>query len=120
MLIPIKDDLFCIAKRLRYINRAYQLFFNNRTARYQVHDGGGLCFVVPFAELDERTLNHAQRTLMQNFDELEAEVNANNRELTDSANKSARQSALMLGDMLRYADGQVHEVVFGGKQQRWI
>ena len=126
MLTAVKDDLFRIAKRLRFINRDYRLFFNNKYHRFEVHNtehpGGALslCFVVPFDRLDQRTLDYAHRTRVENFDDLEAEIGRHNRELENSAGQSMTRSGAQLHDMMQFAASQMHEVVFHGGQHKWF
>ena len=119
MLTPVKNDLFNICKRLRFINRDYRMFFNGKAQRYEVHNQNGLCFVVPYGALDERTLDYAWRTRIENLDYLESQFEENNREIEQSVRDKAKQSAMMFGDMMKYASGQMHEVIFRGGQHRW-
>ena len=119
MLTSVKDDLFEIAKRLRFVNRDYCLFWNNKAQRYEVHNGHRPGFIVPYNELDERTIEYAHKTKIENFDALEKEFQLHNEELEQSAEKQLAQSASLLGDMLKYAAGQIHEVVFC-KNSKWI
>lgn len=62
----IKNDFFNIAERLKEINPQYALFFNHIADRYEVYVGEMLVFIVPYDELDERTLKFAkwQNTLL--------------------------------------------------------
>lgn len=122
--ILISNDLYQIAKRLKRINPKYQVFRESATGRVEVHTSPRPCalsleFVVPFTELDERTLEYAQKTRIENFDVLEADVARTNAELETSAQRSARATTAILGDMMNYAGNQVHEVRFT-KTKRWI
>lgn len=124
MLTFVKDDLFGITKRLRSVGREYHLFFNNRFGRYEVHNRARpsfqtLCFISPFELLDERTLEYAYKTKVENFDELEKEFYLQNKQIEQSAKKSAQQSAAVLSDMMQFAGSQVHEVVFC-KSSKWF
>lgn len=76
-LVPVTNDLFDIAWRLRAVNDDYRLFYNTLSAKYEVHSAerGTVQFVVPFDALDARTVEYARRTRVQNareiFDEIE-------------------------------------------------
>jgi len=124
MLQSVKNDLFGIARRLMQIRPNYHLLWNNRRQRYEVHmsalaDALSLAFIVPFDALDERTLEYAYRTKIENLDELAREFDAENAEIERSAKRSLQDSAAELGRMLDFADKSIHKVVFN-KQQRWF
>jgi hypothetical protein len=124
MFTKIGYDVFHIAKRLKSINPKYETFRNMATNKVEVHTSPRPCawslaFIVPYDELDERTLEYANRTRIENIDAIEHEQAAANAELAASARKSARQSTAILGDMMNYAANQVHEVIFT-KNKRWF
>lgn len=87
-LTPITNDLYDIAARLRTINDGYRVFRNNALNRYEVHDvaqhGNTLAFVVPYHELDARTIDYALYTRRQNADNVLADIEKNNRRQNDS------------------------------------
>lgn len=78
-LTEITNDLFDIAARLKSVDSNYKLYYNKIAQRYEVHDETQrpqtLAFVVPFAELDARTVQYALYTRVQNaktvFEEME-------------------------------------------------
>ena len=77
-LIEITNDLFDVAQRLKSVNENYVLYFNVQKQRYEVYEnshGFNLAFVVPYDELDARTVEYAKFTRVQNcqavFDEIE-------------------------------------------------
>jgi len=72
----------------------------------------GLAFVVPYDTLDCRTLEYARKTRVENADVIEAEINAHNANLEQSARKSFEHANLRLEDMLRYAKHAGHSVNF--------
>jgi len=118
MLTPIQNDLHNIAVRLKEINRNYRLFRNTREHRFEVHNSCNpnartLCFVPPFDELDERTLVHAWRTSIENYDDLATEFDAHNRHLSESAERAVAEQKELLADMMDLAQQSEHEVVFG-------
>lgn len=75
--IPVTDDVFFIASRLKEIDSTYYVLYNKRLKRYEVHSdeqrGGSLCFVVPYPVLDARTVEYAKRTRNPCFDKLGGE-----------------------------------------------
>ena len=84
-LILITNDLYDIANRLKSVKGSYELYFNKQQNRYEVHDkqqvGSSLAFVVPYAELDARTVDYAYKTSVQNADKLFAEIDEQNVKL---------------------------------------
>jgi len=138
MLELIVSDVHNIANRLKRINPKYHVFRNTAAGRVEVHTSTRPCalslraagnwtpasnatleFVVPFDELDERTLQHAQKTRIENFDVLEAEAASVNADIQTSAQRSAAHQSAALHDMMQYAGSQPHEVIFT-KTKRWI
>lgn len=134
----IKNDLHNISNRLKLINPKYEVFRNIATHRFEVHNNPRTCarslrtlhsfvhpnsvtlqFIVPYDELDERTLEYANKTRIENFDAIDAEHANTNAEIEKTAKRSIQQAAFVLGDMLRYAGNQIHEVVFK-KIERWF
>ncbi len=92
-LVKITDDLYDIAWRLKAVNSEYELFYNAEKGRYQVHDKkGALAFVVPFDELDARTVDYALRTRIQNARRIFEEVERNNARLERRAIKNATET----------------------------
>ena len=79
-MIEITNDLFDIAWRLRSVNDSYRLYYNTRKQRYEVRnfDTRVLEFVVPYDELDARTVEYARYTSVQNANELLEEIERNN------------------------------------------
>lgn len=67
----VTDDLYFIASRLKVIDPTYYVVYNLKRGRYEVHSdaqgGGTLCFVVPYNELDARTLELAKSTRNPKF-----------------------------------------------------
>ena len=59
-LIRITQDVFDIAQRLQALNDDYELYYNARLGRYEVHSKarGTLQFVLPYAELDAEVERH--------------------------------------------------------------
>ena len=123
MLIEVTRDLFDIATRLREIDERYHLFWSNRAMRYEVHSSNRPSvlthqFTVPYDALDCRTLEYAQRTRIGN--QCEREIDAHNRSVEASAERSVQQAVARLEDMLTFASRTSHEVNFDDKRRIWI
>ena len=82
-MILITNDLFDIASRLRSVNDSYRLYYNTQKARYEVRnsDTDALEFVVPYDELDARTVEYARYTSVQNANALLEEIERNNAKI---------------------------------------
>ena len=65
----IENDLCNIVKRLRLIDPSYFVVYNKRSGRYEVHStdnvGATFCFIVPYDELDARTLTYCRETRVE-------------------------------------------------------
>lgn len=80
-LIEIKNDLFDVSERLKSVDESYRLFFNVDTQRYEVYEnnhGFTRAFVVPYDELDARTISYARFTRVENSKALFEEIEENN------------------------------------------
>jgi hypothetical protein len=81
-LIEITNDLFDIAQRLKDVNEDYVLYFNVEKQHYEVHNRkqypSTLAFVVPYDELDARTIKYARFTSVNNSTKLFEEIEKNN------------------------------------------
>ena len=117
MYTEVTGDLLDITGRLREINPLYRVFSNNKVNRLEVHidscpNAWTLAFVVPYDNLDSRTLDYARKTCRQNADLIESEILLNNSEVAASAERSLRRTQIQLRDMLGYANQVGHLVNF--------
>ena len=101
-MTKVTVDLFAVAKRLLQINSKYRVFYNNRASRFEVWTKV-FEFVVPYDRLDSRTLDYTRKTLRQNADIIEAEINAHNAQIVTDAHRNFDKAAEHLNDMLEYA-----------------
>lgn len=107
-LREVTNDLFDISSRIKSINPAYKVYYNGQTDKFEVHDtskpqGKTLAFVVPYKELDARTLDFAQFTRVQNAEKIFAEVEEHNRKLQRDSAYAATQNLLQQMEVSRYA-----------------
>ncbi len=77
----IRHDLFGIAKRLKSIDRRYELFFNRKKNRYEIYANWAMQMALPFERLDARTLTYARKTRLENLEKIIAEIEEENARL---------------------------------------
>lgn len=85
-MILITNDLYDISSRLRTINDDYRLYYNVAKGRYEVHSAarGALQFVVPYDELDARTVQYARYSRVENAERIFEDIERNNRRLNET------------------------------------
>lgn len=83
-MIEITNDLFDIAWRLRSVNNSYRLYYNTQKCRYEVRNSNtnALEFVVPYDELDARTVEYARYTSVQNAELIFSDIEKNNKKFS--------------------------------------
>ena len=100
-LIDIENDVFDISRRLKEIDKSYQVKYNLVAKRFEVHSSeqakGSYCFSVPFGLLDERTLDYAQKTRFENFEKIISEIEKDNLLLEE---KTTKQQVELLKEMV--------------------
>lgn len=100
-LIDIENDVFDITRRLQEIDASYQIKYNLNANRFEVHSSeqpkGSYCFSVPYDQLDERTLDYAQKTRFENFDKIISEIEIDNLLLEE---KTTKQQVELLKEMV--------------------
>lgn len=92
-MIEITNDLFGIAERLKAVDDEYRLFYNTARSRYEVFKRGSRAFIVPFSELDARTLDYAWRT-RNDINGVVAEIEQHNNRLDEQAAQAATNKLL--------------------------
>lgn len=90
----IRHDLFGIAKRLKSIDRRYELFFNRKKNRYEIYANGAMQMALPFERLDARTLTYARKTRLENLEKIIAEIEEENARLEIQKNRETRDRIL--------------------------
>lgn len=93
-LIKITNDLFDVAARLKSVNENYIVYYNAAKRRYEVYDGDNFAFVVPYSELDSRTVDYARKTSRQNADKLFEEIERNNQAIAMQSTKHCLNKTL--------------------------
>ena len=108
-LTEVTNDLFDIAFRLKSINPNYKVYYNRETDKFEVHDtskpqGNTLAFVVPYSELDARTITFALYTRTENAERIFREVDDHNRKLDRDRAYAATQNLLQRIEEVGYAN----------------
>lgn len=93
-LVRVKHDLFDIAKRVKSIDRRYELFFNRKKNRYEIYANGAMQIALPFERLDARTLRYARETRLENLNKLIAEIEECNARLEIENAKKSRDKII--------------------------
>ena len=104
----ITDDLFDIATRLKGVKDSYELYYNTERCRYEVHDSQRRCleFVVPYDELDVRTVEYARYSRVENAKSIFDEVEQHNKRLErEQATKAIERAAVEFEDGRRKNEG---------------
>lgn len=95
--IPVKGGVYHIPERLMEIDSGYFIIFNNKTEHYEVHNEyqphSSFCFVIPYPELDARTIQLARYTMISRIDELIKNMDENNEYLESTAEKDLMDTA---------------------------
>ena len=86
-------DVFNIEARLKEIDDGYEIYFNLKMNRYEVHNKNQkrdtFCLVVPFDSIDARLINLVRKTRVERTAKLIEEIENENREkeTKDAENK---------------------------------
>lgn len=106
-LVLITDSVHNIPNRVRSINDDYRIYYNKPLARYELHSVGmrqGLQMVLPFGQLDKRTVDYINNTRIEKqlqkikaMDEYNAELQAKrNNAILDKAEHKVKSLMLYL------------------------
>ena len=92
------DDTLGIATRLRMIDDGYFILFNTMSGKFEVHntyngDKNTYCFTVPFNALDARTIDHCQKTRIENSDKLIKQMEEDNKKIDETRLKDFHNTA---------------------------
>ena len=100
-LIRIYNDVYFICRRLKKIDRSYEVYFNAVTNCFEVHSNeqakNTYCFKVPYDALDARTLDYAVKTRRENRDKLIEEIEKDNQKLYE---KNLKQQVNLLKEII--------------------
>lgn len=120
----IVHDLFNIAKRLRQIDKKYFVLRNKKLHRFEIHYKGKnstLQLVLPYKNLDKRTLDLVLKTRVENRQKLFRQMEENNQKLIkNSTKKLVDEASFKLKEMLSYCNKTSASVDFNKTyQNKW-
>ena len=99
-LVKVVDDLFHIARRLKQVDRNYELFFNRKRGRFEIYAKGAMQIALPFDRLDARCIEYARKTRVENLSALMDEIEKNNRDIDIRNEKTAREKTFAITEEL--------------------
>jgi hypothetical protein len=108
--IEIKNDLFDVVSELKRTDDGYSVVYNRRRGRFEVHHARcrpTLQLVLPYKELDYRSVLHVKRTRTERMTEELCRMDEEN------AKQEERQLAVC-GDKLKYQSKQLAAYCRGG------
>ena len=92
----VYSDTYFISQRLKEIDKSYFIVFNFESGKFEIHSsdqiGSTYCLTVPYATLDERTLDLVQKTRHTNLDDLVEEMERENEKDQKRKEKQAVDS----------------------------
>ena len=84
---PITTNVFDIPQRLKEIDPTLFVLWNGERERFEVHcsenKGNTLVMVVPFNELDSRTIDHIKKNMQMRNEGLLRIIDENNRKVEE-------------------------------------
>lgn len=92
----IYNDPCDVCDRLKSIDEGYFVLFNTKRNRYEVHNAfqaDTFCFVVPFGQLDSRTVDYCLKTRRQNADKIFAEMERHNASVEKALQDKAKEES---------------------------
>ena len=81
MKIEIKNDLFDISSRLKEIDTGYGVVYDDVIHRFELTKDGVFAAVIPYENLDERTIRFALYTRFDNAEQVIKDIDKHNEEL---------------------------------------
>jgi len=110
--IEIKKDLFCIAKRLKKIDRHYKVFFNINTHNFEVWRKGNLSFLAG-KSLDNLALIKAHKSNVRNARSIFFDVEQTNKKIEEkNCQRIKNKNKTFLGEVDFYASKKSCDIDF--------
>lgn len=95
-LIKIENDCFFICQRIKEVEPSYEIYFNIDSSSYEVHSKtqvkNSYCFKIPYSQLDDRVIDFAYKTKVENMDEIIKEIDKHNQLLYEKELKTQVES----------------------------
>lgn len=103
----IETNVYHIPERLREIDPDYFVVYNHKEHRFEVHHWGQkdntLAVIIPYDELDARTIERVRATRIEYIDRIIAEIDKNNERIAKSRlNTHLDRNGQILKDMHKY------------------
>lgn len=83
-LCAVENDLFDIANRIKNLDPDYVIYRNRQTNKFELHNTRykpSLQLVLPYDELDMRSINYAVSTRIENIKKVAEEIEKENQKL---------------------------------------
>ncbi len=110
-LVEIRRDVFDIADRFKGIDSRLKVFFNREKNRFEVYMGDERRAVLPFEELDGRSLTYFLQTSPENAENLIGEIDRSNERLAENRREAARdEREYKLKNLVSYLENGGAEV----------
>lgn len=90
MFIKITHDVCDICQRIKEIDENYYVVYNRALNRFELHDRsvkGSFSCVLPFDQLDQRSVEHARKTRVENIQRLMRELEKYNEKIAEGGGK---------------------------------
>lgn len=103
----IESNVYHIPERLREIDPEYFIVRNHKTHKFEVHHwgqkDGTLSLILPYDELDQRTIERVRSTRIEYIDRIISEMDKHNERLIASREKTVfDKSDQILREIHRY------------------
>ena len=94
-LIPVENDLFYVADRIKSIDDKYKIYYNGESRKFEVHNAedDSLQVVLPYGQLDSRAVDYVRKTRIERIDALLEEIERVNAEAEKAAARLAKEKA---------------------------
>lgn len=90
MKIKITHDLFDIAERVKEINKNYEIYFDTVLQKYVLTAFGVHQSIIPYDELDVRTLDYVYETRIENAEKVLEDIDRHNAKKERESNKKVK------------------------------
>ncbi|MBQ2955688.1 MAG: hypothetical protein IJE08_04425 [Clostridia bacterium] len=112
--VPVVSHALDIPARLKELDEGYFVMLNVRTQKFEIWredgDGGVLECVLPYGELDERTIRHVREHRVERMQELIREAEEHNLRLEAEAKRRwLAEAGERTKEAMRYLDRHVGE-----------
>ena len=104
-LVKIAEDALDVADRIREIDEGYEIYYNRAKNRFEIYKKGERQAVLPFDELDERTVTYLRKTRIENAEELIEEIDSENLKREQSIEHEKKdEREYKLGHLVKYLE----------------